>query len=127
VTTLEPFNKWTIDFVGPINPIAHLTWACYTITIIEYLTRWDEAVPVKYCTIETIRHFILENIITRFRCPNVFMSDQGSHFVNETIQKLTQEFMIHDQKSTPYHPQANGTMEDFNKILEHALKNFCNV
>ena len=34
--------------------------------------------------------------------------------------------MFH-QKSTPYHPQANGTIEAFNKILKHALTKVCNI
>lgn len=127
VIALEPFNKWAIDFVGPINPSTRRIRARYTITAIEYLTGWIEATPIKDCTTETTMCFIFENIITWFRCPKVLMSDQGSHFVKETIQQLTQEFMIHHQKNTPYHPQANDTMEAFNKILEHALTNVCNV
>lgn len=55
------------------------------------------------------------------------MSDRKTHFLNETISVLIEEFQVYHQKSTLYHPQANGTIEDFNKILETALTKVCNV
>eukprot|EP00253_Pinus_taeda_P035482 PITA_35482 len=121
--TLQPFEKWANDFVGPIEPQGK-TGARYIITITEYLTRWAQAQPVKDCRATTAAKFLFENVLTRFGYPKILMSDRGMHFLNETINALTEEFQIYHQQSTPYHPQANGTLEAFNTILETALTKF---
>jgi transposase InsO family protein len=119
--TLHAFKKWAIDFVGPINPPRKHTRSRYIITTTEYLTRWAEARAVKDYSANRDAHFIFDNIITRFGCPKILMTDQGTHFINNIVEALTEEFVVHHHKSTPYHPQENGTVEEFNKILETTL------
>jgi hypothetical protein len=102
--TLQPFEEWAIDFVGKINPPSKRTWERYIIRTMKYLTIWVEAAPVKDCNTETTKHFLFEHIITRFGCPRVLMSDQGTHFINNTIHAMTKEFEVHHHKSTLYHP-----------------------
>ena len=60
--TLQAFDKWAIDFVGPINPPAKKSGGRYIITATDYLTRWDEAQPVKNCSAATAAKFIFDNI-----------------------------------------------------------------
>ena len=43
------------------------------------------------------------------------------------IQVMMEEFQIQHKKSTPYHPQVNGVVEEFNKILENTLTKVCNA
>ena len=85
------------------------------------MTRWEEATLVVDCTTVTVVTFIFENIVMWFGCPRILMSDQGSHFINHTVRALTEELQVKHKKSTPYHPQVNGTIEAFNKILEIVL------
>jgi transposase InsO family protein len=121
--TLQAFGKSGIDFVEPINLPGKRTGARYIITATEYLTRWVEAREVNDYSANTAMTFIFDDIITRFGCPKILMSDQGTHFINKTIEALTEEFAVHHQKSTPYHPQENA----FNEILEIALTKICSV
>ena len=60
---LQPFEKWVIYFVGPIQPQGE-TGARYIIIAMEYLTRWAEAQPVKDCTCMTTAKFIFENVLS---------------------------------------------------------------
>ena len=82
---------------------------------------------MKDCTTATTAKFLLEYVLTRFGCPRILMSDRGTHFLNETISTILEEFQVYHQKSTPYHPKENGMVEAFNKTLEHALTTVCNA
>ena len=64
--TLQDFDKWEVDFFGPISPPEKWNGAFYIITATYYLTRWVEVIPVKYCTSETTTKFLFENVVTRF-------------------------------------------------------------
>ena len=78
-------------FVGPIIPLRKWTGACYIITIMDYLTRCVEATPVVDCTTATATMSLFENGVAWFGCPNISMSDQGSHFINFTISKVREK------------------------------------
>jgi len=124
--TLQPFEKWVIDLVGPLKTQGK-TGARYIITVTECLTRWAEAQPVKDCTAATTAKFLFDNVLTQFDCPKILMSDHRTHFLNETISTPTEEFQVYHQQSTLCHLEANGTVEAFNKILETTLTKVCNA
>ena len=56
--TLQLFDKWVVDFVGPINPLGKRTSAHYIIIATNYLTRWVEVAPLVDCTISIAAWFI---------------------------------------------------------------------
>ena len=42
---MEPFDRWALDFVGPINP--HSKKKAYILVCIDYMTKWVEIVALE--------------------------------------------------------------------------------
>jgi transposase InsO family protein len=114
---LAPFEKWGIDFMGPIAPATRHGRKRYILVATDYATKWAEAMACKNNDAKTVIHFLYENIISRFGCPKELISDRGTHFLNEPIAELTNKFLIKHRKISPYHPRANGQTEKINGIL----------
>src|ERR1051325_8446554 len=87
----------------------------------DYLTKWPEAKAVKEASAEKTVDFIYQEIICRYGCPEVILTDQGTHFKNKLVKKLCEKFEIRHKLSSPYHPQTNGLVERFNKTLCESL------
>lgn len=77
----------------------------YIVVTTEYLTMWTGA---KTDTTAHVATFMYENIISRFGCPNILVSDKGTHFLNSLIFEMKDRFHNDHRKTIPYHPQTNG-------------------
>jgi hypothetical protein len=117
ILALAPFEKWGIDFVGPINPPSKSGRHRYILVATDYATKWAEAEATKRDDKETVAKFLKTNIFSRFGCPRELISDRGTHFVNDVIELLTDKYKIKHRLTTPYHPRANGQTEKTNGIL----------
>ena len=74
--TLEPFEKWGMDFIGPIDP--PLGQKRYIIVCTYYLTKWDEIKAIKEKTEQKEVEFQRENIFYKFGFPRELVIDQGA-------------------------------------------------
>ena len=94
MTTLpaESFMKWGLDFVGPIKKTWH-TRKRYILVATDYATKWVEAQALRTNSTQETAQFLYEAILTRFGCPLHLVNDQGSHFLNGTIQVLIGEYI----------------------------------
>jgi hypothetical protein len=72
------------------------------------MMKWVETKALRDKTTRSTIKFLYENSSIHFSCPTRLVSGQGSHFINNYIKLLVQEFMIPHHKSTTYYPQGNG-------------------
>ncbi len=117
--TFEPFEKWGMDFVGPINPPSKQKQ--YIIVCTDYLTNWVETKAIEAVIEEKVAEFLRENIFYKFGYPRELVTDQGNQFTSNLIEYLLTHHNIKHRTSTPYHPQANGQVEVTNRAMEGIL------
>ena len=73
------FKRVAIDLVGPIGPPSE-DGHRYILTLVNFATRYPEAVPLKNIDTETVAE-TLEDIFSRLGVPEEILSDLGSYLV----------------------------------------------
>jgi hypothetical protein len=102
IITVGPFTKWGIDYTT-----CHLTSTRghrYIIVVVEYFTKWIEAMPMFNNDGETTTLFLFNQIITRFSILREIVIDHGSHFQNKMMYELTSNLGLRKENASPYYP-----------------------
>ena len=70
---VRPFNKWALDFVGPINP--PLRQKIYVLVCTDYMNKWVEFVALVKANDQDVIDFLYVEIFTHFGIPREIMTD----------------------------------------------------
>jgi hypothetical protein len=120
VITVGPFTKWGVDFLdcSPTSAGGHQ----HIIMVINYFTKWVEAMLTMKSDGKTVAFFIFNQIIGRFSVLSEIVTNHGSHFQNEMMVEITSKQGFRHGISSPYYPQADGQVEVVNKSLRNILQ-----
>ncbi|GFN89325.1 Pol polyprotein [Plakobranchus ocellatus] len=93
-------------------------------TLVNYATRYAEAVPIQKIDTETVAEAIVD-ICSRLGVPKEVLSDQGTQSMSDCMREVCCLLGIKQKVSTPYHPMCNGLVEGFSATLMICLRRLC--
>ena len=118
------FSRVAVDLVGPVSPPSEKGHR-YIVTLLDYATRYPEAVLLKNIETETVAEALLD-MYSRLEIPEEVLSDLGTQFVSKCMEEVSRLLSVKRLKTTPYHPICNVLVERFNGTLKKMLRRLCN-
>ena len=118
-----PENRWEVvgvDFIGPFKETKRGN-KC-VLVMVDYLTRWPEAVALPDQSAHSLANALLEKTIGQWGVPRYLVSDQGKNFTSAVMASVYKMLGITRRPTTPYRPQADGLTERQNRTLKTAIR-----
>ena len=111
------------DILGPVT-LDRKSRARYILVMSDLFTKYAVTVALQDMTAATVANAIIDEWIMKFGAPDVIHTDQASNFNSELMQDICRIFMIEKTRTTPYHPQGNGQVERFNRVIADTLSKY---
>ncbi|KAK1429674.1 hypothetical protein QVD17_11888 [Tagetes erecta] len=118
IQVCEVFDVWGIDFMGPFpSSYGHK----YILVAVDYVSKWAEAQALPTNDARVVVKF-LKKLFSRFGSRKALISDRGTHFCNNQLERALSRYGVKHRFSTPYHPQTSGQVEVTNRGLKRILE-----
>ena len=108
-----------MDLVGPLPTSSGHK---YLLTIIDRRTRWFEVIPLTSITTEVVIREFNYHWISHYGVPHDLITDSGTQFSSHMFSNFCKKYGIKHNMTTSYHPQCNGMIERFHRVLKNAFR-----
>ena len=115
-----PMEFICIDLVGPIHPPSS-KGNKYVLTVIDMLTGFTIAVPIKNKSAETICEAYRDNVYCIFSGSSRMLTDNGSEFKKKEMQEVCDTLGLKHIFSPVYTPQSNGRLEGWHRFFKACI------
>ena len=115
-----PMEFIYMDLVGPIHPPSSRVNK-YVWRVIEMLTGFTIAVPIKNKNAETICEAYRDNVYCTFGGSSRILTDNLSEFKNKEMQEVCDTLGLKHIFSPVYMPQSNGRLEGWHRFFKACI------
>ena len=115
----EVLAVMSFDIMGPL-PLTE-DGKRYILTLTDQISKFAIAIPLPNQEEETIIDALEKEVFFKFDPPRVVLTDQGANLLGNYGKHFYRDWGIRHLVTSPYHPQANGQVEKFNRTLGERL------
>lgn len=97
ILEIELFEAWGIDFMGFFCQSGGYLYIFFTL---DCVSMWVEAIFSLKNDAMVVNKFLKKNIFSQFETPRAIISDEGSHFINQTFAMFLSKYNINYKVAT---------------------------
>ena len=116
----QPFKRVAIDLVVPLAPASDKGHR-NILTLVDYATRYPEAVPLKNIDTETVAAALLD-MYNRVGVPEEVLRYLGTQCTSDCMKEVSRLLSTRRLTTSPYHPACNGLVGKFNGTLKRMVR-----
>ena len=115
-----PMEFICMDLVGPIH-LPSSRGNKYMLTVIDMLTGFTIAAPIKNKNAETICDTYRNHVYCTFGGSSRILTDNGSEFKNQEMKEVCETLGVKHIFSPVYTPQSNGQLEGWHRFFKACI------
>ena len=97
----------------------------WILVAVDSTTRWPVMEATKDATAKTVAEFVYRRIVLDYGTPEEILTDRGTSFIAQMMQKYLQIIGVRQTLTSAYHLRTHSIVERYNQTLGAILTKVC--